>query len=469
MGREAMLMSSMWERMFERNSFTAKAIGLLPAYFTYKETYNFLKESQWWSREQLENYQMHQLSGLLSHAYENVPYYRRVFDERGLKPEDIQVLSDIRKLPFLTREIIQQNLKDLKAQNYQENRFEYITTGGSTGIPLGFYYEKRVSRAREWAFIRTLWDRLGYRFTDRSVILRGNVIPSADDGRFWQRSFFGRWLVLSSYHMTDDNLSGYIQKIREFKPRFIQAYPSTITILARYMKMHDVEPFPTVKAILCGSENLYPWQRDLLEEVFGCRVYSWYGNSEQVVLAGECEVNQHYHIFPEYGIVEIIGKDDKPVRGEGEMGEVVATGLNNWLCPLIRYRTMDLAIPANNTCGCGREYPLLRKVEGRTHEFIITKSGRPISLTSINMHSNVFDHVNRMQYYQEKQGDLYINIVKNQKYSDIDTRKIRDALQGKLGRDMDIIFCFVDEIPLTARGKNNYVIQKLPISWGEKQ
>ena len=451
--------------MFERNSFTTSAIGLFPAYFTYKETYNFLKKSQWWSREQLENYQLQQLSGLLSHAYENVPYYRRVFDERELKPEDIQVLSDIRKLPFLTREIVQQNLKDLNAQNYPENRFEYITTGGSTGIPLGFYYEKRVSRAREWAFIRTLWDRLGYRFTDRCVILRGNVIPSADDGRFWQRSFFGRWLVLSTYHMTDDNLSGYIQKIREFKPRFIQAYPSTITILARYMKMHDVEPFPTVKAILCGSENLYLWQRDLLEEVFGCRVYSWYGNSEQVVLAGECEVNQHYHIFPEYSIVEIIGKDDKPVRGEGEMGEVVATGLNNWLCPLIRYRTMDLAIPANNTCGCRREYPLLRKVEGRTHEFIITKSGRVISMTVFCMGSGVCDNIREFQFIQEKSGEVIFTMVKSDSFTDLNLEKIREYLNWKLGDDVDLIIRFVDSIPSTNSGKHPFIIQKLAVKF----
>ena len=75
--------------------------------------YNFLQESQWWSREKLEEYQMGQLNKLLHHAYKNVPYYRRVFDERGLKPENIQNFNDLSKLPYLTKEIIRENLSEL--------------------------------------------------------------------------------------------------------------------------------------------------------------------------------------------------------------------------------------------------------------------------------------------------------------------------------------------------------------------
>ncbi len=165
--------------------------------------------------------------------------------------------------------------------------------------------------------MKTQWDRVGYRFTDRCVVLRGGyIIGSAKNGVYWKKTLGGRWLLMSSHHMTEETLPAYIDRIRRFKPRFIQGYPpSTAVILARYMREHGIEPISTVKAVLCGSENLYPWQRDLLTEVFGCRVFSWYGNSEQTVLAGECEESTHYHIFPEYGIVELIGRDGRPVRG----------------------------------------------------------------------------------------------------------------------------------------------------------
>ena len=318
------------------SSITAKAVSLLPALPAFLKTYRLLKKSQWWTKEQLEDYQMQQLDKLLNHAYENVPYYRKVFDERGLKPKDIQDFSDLQKLPFVTKEIIRGNLHDLKARDYPPTKFEYVTTGGSTGIPLGFYYEQGISRAIEWAFMKTQWDRVGYRFRDRCVILKGNVVKSADQGKLWEPTLFGRWLILSSYHMTEENLPKYITKIREFKPRFIQAYPSVITILARFMKKHSIEPFNSVKAILCSSENMYPGQRELLGDVFQRRIYAWYGHAERVVLAGECERNTFYHIFPEYGIVELIGENGKRVTEDGNVGIIVGTGLTNYAISFIR-------------------------------------------------------------------------------------------------------------------------------------
>ena len=461
-------LNRMYDRLYSQNSITSKTLAILPSYKTFRETYKFLQKSQWWSREQLEEYQLQQLSKLLNHAYENVPYYKKVFDERGLKPKDIQDFKDLQKLPFLTKEIIQDNLSDLKARNYPADKFEYVTTGGSTGIPLGFYYEKGVSRAIEEAFMKTLWDRVGYHYRDKCVILRGNVVKSADKGKFWEYSLFSRWLILSSYHMTDENLPKYIEKIRRFKPKFIQAYPSAITILARFMRENNIEPFPTVKAILCGSENLYQWQRELLEDVFQCRVYSWYGHTEQAVLAGECEKSTYYHIFPEYGIVEIIGKDGKPVTAENEMGEIVATGLNNFICPFIRYRTMDLAVPANGKCECGRDYPLLKKVEGRLQELVVTKDRRFITLTALifAQHFEAFSKVKEMQLVQEKEGEIIVKIVKTPQYSTNDEKEILSKMRRAVGNGLDINFSYVDHIPRTQRGKYRFLIQKLPIEFG---
>ncbi|NLZ30189.1 MAG: phenylacetate--CoA ligase family protein, partial [Methanomicrobiales archaeon] len=320
------------------NPLTLKALSLIPSYRIYREMYALLGRSQWWSQEELTIYQTEALSRLLDHAYENVPYYHRIFDDRGIVPGDIQTPDDLHLLPFLTKEIVQTNLPDLKARNYPESAFEYVRTSGSTGTPMGFYYEKGVSRAREWAFMKTQWDRVGYRFGDRCVVLRGHVVDAAPDDTYWRRALFGRWLIMSSHKMTEETLPTYIREIQRFKPRFIHAYPSTAVILAGYMREHRIEPFPTVRAVLCGSENLYPWQRDLLTEAFGCRVFSWYGNSEQTALAGECEESTHYHIFPEYGVVELIGRDGRSVEGPGVLGEVVATSLTNYVCPLIRYR-----------------------------------------------------------------------------------------------------------------------------------
>lgn len=92
------------------------------------ETYNFLQESQWWSREKLEEYQIQQLSRLLRHAYENVSYYRVVLDERGLKPKDIQDFKDLQQLPYLTKEDVRMNFNDLIARNIPKEQMDYGTT-----------------------------------------------------------------------------------------------------------------------------------------------------------------------------------------------------------------------------------------------------------------------------------------------------------------------------------------------------
>jgi len=436
------------------------------------QTYNFLQESQWWSREKLEEYQMQQLEKLLRHAYENVPYYRRVFDERGLKLKDIQDFDDLKKLPYLTKEIVRENLPDLMARNYPKSKVRHVTTGGSTGIPLGFYHEKGASEAKERAFIITLWHRVNFKMDDRCVVLRGNVVHSANKGKFWEYDPLNKNLVLSSYHMTNETFPKYIAKIRESRPDFIQAYPSAITILARFMKKNNIEPFSSVKALLCGSENLYSCQRELLEEVFQCKVYSWYGHSEQAALAGECEKSTYYHIQPEYGIVELINKDGNPATNEDELGEIVASGVSNFVCPFIRYRTGDLAIPSNGKCECGRNYPLLKRVEGRLQEFIVANDGSLIALgpAIFGIHDTEWTKVKQIQFLQEIPGESVIKVVKGSSCSDAETaayvlRLFKARFAGRCKLDVK----FVDHIPRTKSGKFRFLVQKLPIEFGRKK
>jgi phenylacetate-CoA ligase len=446
--------------------------GALPARIRYGrvfwESYNFLKESQWWSREKLEEYQMQQLSQLLNHAYENVPYYQRVFDERGLKPKDIQNLDDLRKLPYLTKEIIQENLPELVARNYPESKLQYVTTGGSTGQPLGLYCERGVTTDKEQAFLITMWGRVGFRIGDRCAILRGDIVPSASKGKFWVYNPASKNLVLSSYHMTDETLPNYVEKIREFKPAFIQAYPSTITILVRFMNEKNIPPFPSVKAILCASENLYPWQRELLESSLKCRVWDFYGHAERAALAGQCEKTNFYHVQSEFGIIELIDEKGNPATKENEMAEIVATGLANFACPLIRYRTLDLAVPSDAHCECGRNYPLLKDIEGRLQDLVVTRDKRLITLTALifAQHFEAFSRVKQMQLFQQKAGELVVKIVKAPKYSKKDEQEIRLKMQRAVGHGLDIAFDYVDHIPRTQIGKYRFLIQKLPIEFG---
>jgi phenylacetate-CoA ligase len=472
-----MMVEKVYSKLPKSIQYAAKyAYGTIPISIRYgkvfRDTYAFLRESQWWSKEQLEEYQLEQLSKLLKHAYENVPYYRRVFDERGLKPKDVQDFKDLQLLPYLTKEDVRANFNDLIARNIPKEQMDYGTTGGSTAIPLGLYIEKKAHNIRD-AFDWRQYNWANYYFGDKCVVLRGNVINMFENGKraWWEYDPFNNCLILSSYDMTEENLFKYVEKIEEFQTKVIRGYPSALDILARFIKEQSmkINKKGNIKAISTSSETLYQPQRELIEDVFGCKIFDLYGNYEQVPRFGECEMHEGLHIYLEYGITEIIGKDGKPVTKEGEIGEIVGTGFTNYAFPLIRYKPEDLSVWTNKRCSCGRELPLIKRIEGRLQELVVTKKGNLIPMTGINMHSDVFDNVKQFQFVQEKKGRLIMNIIKKSSYTDKDTEYILSELYKKMGDGVDIEIVFVDEIPLTERGKYRFLIQKLPIGFGDKQ
>lgn len=429
--------------------------------------YNFLQESQCWSKEKLEEYQMRELEKLLKHAYENVPYYRKIFDERGLKPEDIKDFDDFKKIPFLTKDDVRENLNDLIARNIPKEDMEYVTTGGTNGKPLGFYIEKRTNLIR-MAFEWREWNWMGYNFGDRCVVLRGNVVKRKENGKtaWWEYDKDNNYLILSTYDMTEENLPKYIKKIEEFKPKIIRAYPSVIDILAKFVKKSDltVNTKGNIKAISTSSENLYSAQKELIEEVFKCPIFDKYGNCEQVTILGECEKHEGYHDFMEYSYTEVLNKEGKPVTKEGEIGEIVSTAFTNYAVPFIRYKAEDLVEYSTHNCSCGRQLPLIKSIEGRLQELIVTKDGRLVTLTAFLFarHLDWFSQVKQLQFIQKEKGQLLLKIVQKDE-SCLNVKQIVDDLMEPVQGQVNIDVTFVDEIPLTNRGKYKFLIQKLPI------
>jgi phenylacetate-CoA ligase len=142
----------------------------------FDRTLTWLQKTEWWSKDQLEEMQLKELQDLVKHAYEYVPYYRRIFDERRLKPDDIVKLDDLQKLPTITREDVRDNLDDLIMRNIDRSRLIRTITNGTTGKPLTLYGDKYTIIARDFAFMMRQWYWAGYKCADRLVTLRGNII-----------------------------------------------------------------------------------------------------------------------------------------------------------------------------------------------------------------------------------------------------------------------------------------------------
>jgi len=290
-------------------------------------------------------------------------------------------------------------------------------------------------------------------------MLRGAVIKSKSH---WRYNLREHAFLFSNFHMTPSFVSGYARVMKKLRIRFLHTYPSAALDFARILKESGISP-PCFETVLLSSENLYPGQREAIQSFYGCRVFSWYGHCENLVLAGECEVSHNYHIFPEYGFVEILTEDERPAIEEGETGELVGTSLFNPVMPLLRYRTGDWAILGPRSCDCGRRYRLLKETRGRwLQEMLVGKLGNRVSITALNMHSSIFDNVQQFQFHQRKKGEAELRLIRKRSYSNGDSEAILTAFREKMGDTIDLELRFVEELPLTERGKFRFIVQSLP-------
>jgi phenylacetate-CoA ligase len=426
----------------------------------YWETLELLQQSQYWDQDRLLEYQLNQLRRMLDHCAANVPYYRKLFHQIGFDPSRLKDASDIACIPTLDRQTVTSNVNDLLAENIPPSKRFYYTTGGTMGKPLGLY-GLREAGWREGAFMETQWTRIGFKRNRLRAMLKGAVVKNGSHFRYDPREHA---VLFSNFHMTSEVVAGYASVMKKEKIPYLHTYPSAALDFANILKDAGIAP-PRFEAILLGSENFYPGQREAIEAFYGCRIFSWYGHSENTVLAGECEKSQNYHVFPEYGFAEVLNDEGNTVRGEGEAGELVGTTLYNPVMPLIRYRTGDWAVLGPKTCTCGRNYRLLKETRGRwLQEMLIGKLDNRISMTALNMHSSIFDNVSQFQFYQRQRGKVELRLVPKPSYSSRDTKAILTAFGEKMGDTVDIKLVLVNELPLTERGKFRFIIQDLPRS-----
>jgi phenylacetate-CoA ligase len=418
----------------------------------FRETYKFLQESQWWSKEQLEEYQLQQLSKLLQHAYENVPYYRGVFDKRGLKPKDIQDFKDLQMLPYLTKEDFKNHFKELLATNINSKNLPMSHTSGTSGKPLQFYTSRSIGQ-KELAFIFHQWSRVGYEPEDSRVEIRGAIIEHVNPVEF---NPISKVLRLSPRVDNKETAEYYLKRIKKFKTDFVHGYPSSIASFAQFIKKYDL-PVPfQLKAVLFASEAVYDWERKIVSDVFKCRVFSHYGMAEQVVLAAECEDSSYYHCLPQYGITEI----------DPRTHEIIGTSFLNYINPFIRYRTTDIAHTFASRCNhCGREYyPVFEKIEGRIEDYITTSRG----LIGPAIITHPFKDLKTIKDTQIVQKSVHLIIlrvvpwdIKDSVAHKTEVKQLSQNLQKILGADLQIKIEETEEIERTKSGKFKWIVSPL--------
>jgi len=427
----------------------------------------YLQHTERWSLDALRDLQAGLLRRLIRHAWAHTAYYRTVLEARGLRPEDIQTVEDLGRLPVLDRDLARESLDD-RTSTAPPHWVIKKSTSGTTGTPVVVKYN---AESRHWRDA-TRWRGYGwagYKIGMRALHYWG-APPAHDTWQARTKQVVDRWLKRDLYIdcivRSEAALAHTVREIERFQPEVIVAYAAGAAALARYVNDHGLRTWGDIPVIV-GAERLWPYDRGQIASAFG-PAFETYGCREVMLIGAECEAHDGMHTSMENLIVELLVRDpDGTLRTArpGESGMVAITDLHNLACPMIRYVTGDLAVArAESPCACGRGMTRLGPIEGRVTETLHDAAGNAVGGLVFNVLIGVLDHVAKnFQVVQKLDGSVVMRVVPNgmQQLPEKEYRAIRDFADKYL-HGTKFTIEYVDEIPLTRAGKRNVVLVERP-------
>jgi len=400
----------------------------------------YCKKACYRNRAVVEKMQYKKLKKMLQICQNDIPYYKRLFEEIDFDVErDFSQLSDFKKIPITTKDVVKKHYFEFQNPNYKGKTLQFKTSG-STGMPLQVNVTHKqwiIEQAMVWRH----WAWASYRFRDRMAIVRSYAPQNEDELIKWDK--IRNFIYYSPFHMTDANMDVYLNHMIMNNVTILRGYPSSIKFLAQYITKtgHDV---PRLKAILSASEALSDIDRKIIEDAFETKVSNWYGLAEGIVTMGECERHFGLHNFDEYGYLELLDTDRDGIK------RVVGTSLNNYAMPILRYDTRDLALVEELECSCGRSSEIVKNIVGRSSD-MIRLADRDIPLTNF---------YTVMEYYTEIEGWQIIQVSREKVEllikGDLKEERIREIdmqFKKRLPENVDFIINTEKEFIRTGEGK----------------
>jgi len=424
-----------------------------------------LEESERWTRDELRAYQESRLRDIVRHAYDTVPYYRDLFDRLRLKPLDVRSIEDLAKIPPLTRAELAANAGRMLSRAVDRRSLRSGSTSGTSTSPLKVYWDRATvlmnnacyMRARRWAGVP-----LGTRYatiSGRSLVPIGQKRPP-----FWRHNPAWNQVMFSSLHLSEANLVHYVGALREFGIEALEAYPTSVYILGRFLEARN-EHLP-LKAVMTTGEPLFPEERRVIEERFCTRVFDQYAEAERVVFTCECERHEGHHIFEEYGVTEFLDDAGELVPA-GTRGRITGTTLHNTAMPLLRYTFGDIGARSERQCSCGRTLALLEGLTSRDEDILVAPDGRLIPPIMVSWAPRIVEGVRDWQLVQHRRDELTARFVVDKPLTETDREWLLTYFAGRVGPDIRVVIEQVDEIPLSNRGKHRRVVSTVPLPWQE--
>jgi len=443
------------------NKHFAKHLVYKPLQYLRKQDVSpFLKETesnQYKSAADIKDIRNEKLRAIVNSAYQNLDYYRDVFDSLHIQPQDIKTIDDLQKLPVLSKRDILENEKALINPNFNE-RLHARKTGGSTGMTLHFMKESKalaLNDAVMWRCYKWYDIDIG----DKQVRFWGVPVTGGLRWKEQLKDYVLNRIRISAFDISEASCLEHYKRIKKFKPAYFYGYTTAIYGFCLFMKKLGIDLNElNLKAVICTAEKMYPHHLEIFNEVFNCPVVDEYGSSETGILSFQCKKG-NMHLMSDHLCIEFLDESNNQVQ-TGESGRIVVTDLVSYAMPLIRYDIGDVGKPSDKQCSCGINLPLMEIVEGRKEDFIRTKEGKLVHAAYL-CYTLKDDAVNEFKMYQKDIDTIFVQIVKSPTFS-LDTEKVlEDKLRTALGKSIKISFEYLDRIPREVSGKLRYFVSQI--------
>jgi len=415
-----------------------------------------IRRVQWLRCSELEELQNLKLKAIIKHAYENVPYYHKLFGSVRLKPRDIRTKEDLIKIPITTKKVLQKlSISERVAKGVDIYKCIKSRTSGSTGEPLDVFLSKK---------------EMGYRIAMQTrvyglnlIMKKANILSPETFGRKGLLKVLRKGLNHIGLRRRYD-LSVFeeprelAQKLMKIKPDVIESFPSIMKLIAEYVKQMNIHEI-TPKLIFTRAELLNTGDRNQIETAFSTKITDLYGTVESGIFAWECEKHQGYHINSDIVMLEAI-RDNQQVYGQE--GEIVCTDLTNYTMPFIRYGLQDIAILSQERCGCGSSFPLIRLLQGRCEDFITLPSGKIVSPRLLSVSLVKIEGIRQYRLIQDDINTFNAQIVKGQDFRESSIEEFKSVLRKLVGKEIEIDVDIVDEIQREKSGKIRPIVSRVP-------
>lgn len=406
-----------------------------------------------WSFDRLLSYQTKKLRALIQYVYAYVPFYHEQFDKLSLKPTDIRSISDLNRLPILTKNEIRSKMDSMISKECVAEHLKMRSTSGSTGTPLFFYLRESELEFRKAKHIRANMS-CGQRPFDKWVTI---TAPH----HFAESTKLQDIVGLYSPRPISvfDDVSRQISLAEKMNPDVLDGYSSALLLFAKEVERTGNKKIRP-RFLIGGAELIDDLSRKVVEETLHAPLYDQYSSVEMERMAWQCECRQEYHIDSDAMVIQFVDKKGEEVSA-GEIGEVVCTSLFNYAMPFIRYAIGDLGRPSDEVCECGRPFPMMKMIEGRKDSVLVLPDGRTIGPRTFTIAMSSFKFYSFIDQFRivQKKIDLFRFIIKMKKPG-FDLRVFEKELTlhfvSILKLNSNIVRFeveFVEEIPLDPSGK----------------